>query len=186
MGSEMERRTSILAAMFGVGVFALSAQVLFLREVLVAFSGNELSIGAVVGAWLIGVGGGALSARLLGLVFRGSAVQDRWLALLPLILSICLPLQVYGVRSVRLLLSAPAGTYAPFGLVLASSLLLMLPSSFSVGMFFPVAAARLTALTGALQDEPGDMAVSQVYTVDAAGSMVAGILLTYVLLPLFR
>ena len=46
-------RKGVLRAMFLLGTFATLAQVTFVREMLVVFHGNELTIGLILGSWLI-------------------------------------------------------------------------------------------------------------------------------------
>ena len=55
----------LLVAMFCLGAFAAIAQVLFVRETLVVFFGNELSIGVMFASWLLGISLGAFAARFL-------------------------------------------------------------------------------------------------------------------------
>ena len=53
------KRISIIAA-FLVGVNAIISQVILIRELLVNFSGNELSVGIILASWLIGGALGSL------------------------------------------------------------------------------------------------------------------------------
>lgn len=171
--------------MFCVGAFALAAQVLFLREMLVVFLGNELGIGAIFAAWLLGIGAGATSARALtGRGRAGTGIIAGTLAWL-LVLSACLlPVQVFAIRIARSLLHVPVGECASFGSIFAGALGMFLPTCFVVGMVFPLACHLLEQVrigTG----EGQTSTVSEVYTSEALGSMVGGILLTFVLLSRF-
>jgi len=178
----------ILAAMFCIGIFSVLAQVTFMREMLVVFYGNELSIGTILACWLLGIGAGASSTRL----FRRrlpDAGRIQWLLSgVLLLLSVALPAQVYAVRTLRLLLNVPAGEYVSFGAILLSSFLVFLPSCLGTGLFFPLACEALVRGTtdpaeGRHEMAGGAGAVSLVYTFEAAGSMIGGIALTYILLP---
>ena len=95
----------VTAAMLGVGAVAVLVQVTMLRELLVVFYGNELSVGAIMGCWLLGVGLGALSARGLRRDGRFAGWTRHLLTVVPLAVVCLLPLQVWGVRSVRLWLA---------------------------------------------------------------------------------
>lgn len=142
--------------MFFLGVFSILAQVMFMREMLVAFFGNELSIGTILACWLIGISLGAFSARFV--IGRFSCVlRVEWiLTTLLIILSVMLPLQVYVVRAVRLLLHVPMGEYAPFGTILVSALVIFFPTCYSIGLFFPFACEVLArGQTGVTGGSPG-------------------------------
>ena len=45
------------------GFTAMASQIVFMRELLIVFYGNELSIGLILGAWLIA---GAVGSSILG------------------------------------------------------------------------------------------------------------------------
>ena len=49
----------ILPVLAWIGFFSMIAQVLLMRELLVSFEGNELSLGIVLGGWLIWTGIGS-------------------------------------------------------------------------------------------------------------------------------
>ena len=49
------------ALLFCAGLYAMLAQILLLRELLVAFYGNELTLGAALTAWLALIGAGSRS-----------------------------------------------------------------------------------------------------------------------------
>lgn len=207
------QRARILAAMFCLGAFSVLAQVTFMREMLVAFFGNELSIGTILACWLIGISLGAFSARFILSRFprpepactgsnrsvEGSrTLRVEWiLTSLFLILSVVFPLQVYVMRTVRLLLHVPMGEYAPFGTIFLSALLIFFPTCYSIGLFFPFACEVLAELRASGFGVPrsefrvpssafkqqGVSAVSLIYTFEAMGSMLGGAILTFVLLP---
>jgi len=67
----------ILAIMFFVlGGFAVTAQAIFLREFLVVFLGNELSLGLILSTWLLGVAFGAwIGTRISGRLGRLAHLQ---------------------------------------------------------------------------------------------------------------
>ena len=174
------RKGAILWSMFCLGAFSLIAQVTSMREMLVAFFGNELTIGTTLACWLVCVCLGALAARLV--VNRIDAARMRLVSGSLLVgVAVVLPIQVYVLRTIRGLIAAPIGEYVPFGAILGVAFLVFLPCCFMIGFFFPIA-CRLLAGTGEVSD---DSAVSLVYGFEAAGSMTGGIILTFVLLPHF-
>ncbi|MBU1735991.1 MAG: hypothetical protein KKC28_01455 [Verrucomicrobia bacterium] len=165
----------ILALMVCMGVYALLAQVLLLREFLVVFFGNELTIGAVFSAWLVLIGAGSLLAT--SLVARWP--EERLRVLLVVLLTLAaflLPLQVWVIRIVRTALHVAYGEYAPFFSILASLAVILAPGCLIIGIVFPCA-CRLAARQLPARQLP--FAVSRVYAVESLGSMAAGVAFSF-------
>jgi len=174
-------RLRLLAAVFLLGCYATLAQVVFTREMLVVFFGNELCLGTILAAWLLCIGAGSLAGRAALRRIRAPrlpavlAAALAWLAL-------ALPPQIAAMRAVRLLWHVPPGEYATFGTVVASVCLLFLPSCLGVGLFFPLACRALPAAP-ARPPAAASSPTAAVYTVESAGSMAGGVALTFLLLP---
>lgn len=169
---------SPLVAMLCVGAVSTCSQVVLLREMLAAFSGNELTIGGILGIWLLGVAAGASACRLFLHAVRSRRVSRGLFACLLLLLACLLPLQVLFVRHARLLLGVGVAAYASLGqIVLVAAVAGILPC-LAVGFCFPLATrlAQHDDLTVRLAP------ASRVYTAEGAGSALVGALLTFVLL----
>lgn len=165
-----------------MGAAAALTQVLFAREFLIAFFGNELCIGVVLAAWFVGIGVGALAARL---VAGRRGAPERFARALPwtlLAFALLLPVQFWAVRSVRLLIGAGAGEYAPLGRTVAAALLILFPSGAAIGMFFPFACGALSS-AGDRRANDAVAGISRAYAFESLGSMFGGIVMTYALLP---
>ncbi len=182
---------SFPGAMFCLGFFAVMAQVVFIRELFVVFLGNELSIGAALACWFTGIGAGAVSSEL-GARFRPvRSSAKRLLCALLVVMAVLLPVQVYGIRIARLILSVPVGEYAPLGKLIGFAFLIFLPTSLGVGLIFPFACeagapSRRTSNrdSGDKERRSGMRSVSVLYVAEAFGSMTGGVILTFILLPL--
>ncbi|MFH1477036.1 MAG: hypothetical protein ABIH24_06065 [Verrucomicrobiota bacterium] len=160
----------ILALMFYMGVYGLMAQILLLREFLVVFFGNELTIGAMFSAWLVLIGAGSLLAKLL--VARVSAECLRILLVVLLTLAaFLLPLQVGMIRIVRTVFQVAYGENVAFFPMLAGLAAILAPGCLIIGIAFPCA-CRLAARHQLF-------AVSRVYTAESLGSMVAGAVFSF-------
>ena len=175
--------------MLCLGFFSVQAQVLFVREMLVVFLGNELSIAVLLASWLLGIGAGALAAGFFVDRFRSPRRLRVVLGAFVLAPGLLLPAQVLLVRGLRGVLDMPVGEYSPIGVVLGSAVLLFLPLCVCVGCCFPFA-CRVLACGGpgdAQKAMPGAGSgadeASRVYAIEAAGSMAGGAVLTYGLLP---
>ncbi len=181
-GRGAERR--VLASMFCLGLFSIIAQVTCVREMLVAFFGNELTVGVVLATWLASISLGAFAARLMLARVDNADRLRRVLCVLGVCLALLLPLQVHWIRIARSVFGVSSGTYAPLGVVFGCSAVAFLPSCALIGLFFPVACARLAAARrGRGEGEFPAAPASRVYTWEAVGSMLGGAGLTYLLLP---
>ncbi len=176
------KKTPFLSATFCCGVFASMAQVLFVRETLVVFHGSELSIGAVMASWLAGVAVGAAVARFLAV--RVSVGRLAWWPSgLLAVGGLVAPLQILGIRVARSIAGVPQAEYGSLGYALACSLLLFAPTAVIVGIFFPTAC--ILASKNEIKEGGGRIgALSRVYAAESVGSMVGGVVLTWVALPL--
>lgn len=159
------------------------AQVLLLREFMVALLGHEVVIGVFMGNWLLAVALGSVLAGWLT-VGQGRPVRDaRLLACLLGAQAFLLPAQVLLVRNLRTLLGVPPGEWVELAATFWSSLAIVLPTCLSVGLAFPLACRILTASRPGVTPASAAAPVAWAYAMDGAGSMAGGILLTFALLP---
>ena len=162
---------------FLLGLYSLSAQVVLAREILVVFWGNELVIALTLAAWLAGIGTGAL---LTGAAGRAKGSDPTSLVVTELLMLLLLPLSVALIRTSRSLLDVPAGELVPFVKVAAGAFLLVFPIGYLVGAVFPLACRLL------FSTEEKGKTITRIYVIEAAGSMAGGLLLTFLLIPLFH
>ena len=84
-----------------IGFCGLIAQVVVLREMVVTFYGNELSIGVMLGAWLLWTGLGSLG---LGRLARRLGQPQLWLAGALVVGAVALLATVAGARGLKIVL----------------------------------------------------------------------------------
>ena len=126
----------VLFSMVFIGCYATIAQVLIIREFMVVFFGNELCLGIILGTWLFGVAFGAAT---------GGRIVDRLREHIPaftfvlVLMCVILPLELISIRVLRYILNVPAGQYIPILSLLFSSVLIITPFSFTIGLAFPLA-----------------------------------------------
>ncbi len=164
-----------------LGVYAQIAQALLAREGLVAFYGNELSLGAFYGGWLWWLALGSL----LAVRWRARPWVMRPLPLLRALV-LALPLLLLGqmllLRGVRLLLDVSPSEFIPLGQMFLALLVATLPSGLALGLAFPLACRALRPTPAADTDLRGSVAgVSRLYVFDALGALLGGLLFTFVL-----
>ncbi|MBC7225116.1 MAG: hypothetical protein H5T59_12740, partial [Anaerolineae bacterium] len=173
-------RRSLDVAFLLMGFTFTIAQTILARELLVAFSGNELSIGLVLGCWLLlEAAGSAWAGRL----------APRWppepvlYALLQVLLALVLPLTVWLAFGVRNLVGVQPGEgIGPIPTAL-TSLLLLLPVGLVDGAMFSVGCHVL--LGRAPRPAPGEgqgvPGISRVYALEAVGGIAGGFAFTWIL-----
>jgi predicted membrane-bound spermidine synthase len=159
-------------AFAAIGALAVVHQTILVREFLAVFSGNELTLALVLAGWLLGVALGAWSGGALG---RKPGLAEIFLFLGTAALIAAGPLSVLIVRDARDFLSIPVGQYASFEQLALAALLIGVPSAFPVGFLFPVA--------GTVASELGKKSTSigSVYTWEALGATLGGLIFTFIL-----
>lgn len=162
------------AALALIGLTAVIAQVVLLRELLVVFYGNELSLALVLASWLLWT---ALGSVLLGrLPARSPRLR---MAILQVAAAFAFPATIFAVRASRAFFAAtPGEVLAPGVMLLVSFAALSVFCLVSGGLF--AAGSRLYAAEAAA---PTGAATSSVYLLEAAGSTAGGLLASLVLTP---
>ncbi len=153
---------------FLVAGFTLAVlQTLAIRELLVSFSGSELSVGLILGAWLLVQ---ALGSGLAGCFADRLPDRPAGYATLQGLLAVTLLPCLALVLRARGLLGAVPGETISFLPALAVSLLALAPWGLLGGAAFVVGCRGMPA-------------VGRVYALEAAGSAAGGAAFTYLLLP---
>jgi len=165
----MSDRKLILLAVGALGFSCVMTQLALMRELLGAFSGNELVLGLVLGNWLLLMGIGAWLGRTsdklrnpLGVLI----IAQILLAVLPL-------LQVFLLRILRNVVfvrGAAVGVSETF----PGALILLLPYCLTAGYALTLACLLLTR-------EEGASGIGRVYVADSLGSIGGGVLFSFVL-----
>jgi len=172
-------RISLTVAFWLMGFTFSVTQALIARQLLVSFAGNELSIGLVLGSWLLleAIGSGLLG-RLAGRV----PLRPATFATLQVLLALLLLPSVYVALTVRRLMGVIPGEGMSLPPMLLASFLILTPLGLVDGTMFTIGCrvyARLTAATGD-QETP---AVGRVYVAEAVGGIVGGVIFTYLFIP---
>jgi spermidine synthase len=165
----MKPVNAVLLAGGVLGFSYATTQLALMRELLVAFSGNEMVLGFVLGGWLLLMGIGTLAGR----------VSDRlsqplvWLSVCLVVLALVPPIQVFVLRWLRNVIFTRGAEVEP-AQTLCSVLVVLLPYCVPGGLALALTSASLLASNGA-------NAVSRIYTADAIGSVAGGLLFSLVL-----
>ena len=168
-------RLALSAAFLLMGFTFSVSQVLLMRELMVSFAGNELSIGLVLGSWfLLEALGSWLLGRAVARVDNGRAVYARLQILLALILFPVLWMALH----VRRLTGAVPGQGLGLPTIGLVSFALLIPVALVDGAMFTVGCRAASGLGRGEAD-----AVRRVYVLEALGGIIGGLVFTYSFIP---
>lgn len=158
-----------------IGFTAVVAQIVLMRELLVVFHGNEISLGVVLACWLLWTAVGSGPAGRLAARW-GS--PRRTVAALQAALAVVFPLTIMAVRAGAVAYGAAPGEILGPGPMFLTSFVAL--SAFCVvsGALF-AAGGRLYAVDRSAATAE---ATSSVYLLEAAGAAVGGVLASFVLI----
>jgi len=166
-------RLTLDGAFMLMGLTFTVTQALLVRELMVSFAGNELSIGLVLGSWLLLEAlGSALLGRLASRAKDDGAAYACWQILLALLL---MPM-LYAALNLRRLVGAVPGQGLGLPTIFLTSFLLLTPVALVDGAMF-VAGCKMATLA----HSDSSAAVRRVYIGEAIGGIIGGFAFTYCL-----
>lgn len=169
----------ILIVALLLGLTSQVVQVVFLRDLLMVFHGNELSIGIILAAWMAWVGLGSYAGSFVS----ARCARPRTLLVGTAIgLVVTLPATIVLLRELRAVFSIPPAAQLSLIDIALSSILLMAPACFLLGIHF-VCIVRLWRDESQSSDAA---AAGKTYVSEALGSAVGGILFSLVLIHLLN
>jgi spermidine synthase len=158
-----------------IGFTAVIAQVLLMRELIVAFQGNEITLGVMLACWLLWT---AMGSAVVDRLTRRLASPRSLVAGLQTAVALVLPFTVAAVRGGRSLLHAVPGELpGPGTIFVASAVSLSLVCLLSGWLF--AAGSRLYSQERRASLET---ATSAVYVLEALGSGIGGLLVSLLLI----
>ena len=154
-----------------IGFTAAIAQIVLMRELMVVFYGNEISLGLMLGSWLFWTAAGS------GIAGRFAREPRRLMAGLEALVAVALPATILAVRASKAVLeTVPGESLGPGPMLLGSLLTLSVFCVLSGALF--AAGSRLYADQAATS--MGE-ATGSVYLLEALGSAAGGVLAGLVL-----
>lgn len=164
-------KNRILFALLLMGFTSLTVQVLLIREFLICFYGNELTIGLILGNWII------LEAIGSSISSRFSQKNKRpflFYCILQCLIALYFPYAIYLIRIVKNFLPLTAGEGAGIIPIFISSFFILAPLSIFDGAQFPLGCR----IWKDYAKKPIE-SVGQVYIFEAIGFIIAGPIFTY-------
>jgi len=172
---KLQVRLTLGAAFLLMGFSFSVTQSLLVREMLISFAGNELSIGVMLGSWLLLEAlGSALLGRLAARVGHGARPYARLQILFALLL---MPV-LYLAFNARHLMGGVPGQGFGLPLILSASFLLLIPLGLVDGAMFTLGCQVDDAFR-----RGGVSTVGRVYVCEAIGGIIGGLVFTYLFIP---
>jgi spermidine synthase len=167
-------KTNFLLACVLLGFTSMVAQIVFFREMMVSFYGNELCLGVMLAVWLFWVGtGSALGNEIAKKVSYSPRRLSPWY----LLISVATLFTIVFIRfSKQILGTAPAeivGFLPMFVFTFAAMSLLCL----CLGIAFVLNSKSWTS------DERFVFSVNRVYLLESVGAAAGGLLVTFLFIP---
>lgn len=160
------------AAIIVMGFSAASSQVLVLRELLVVFNGNELTIGIILANWLILEALGSFLSKEKASIARRPLAN---IALIQICISVSTILAIMAVRTFRYCLDIPSGESLGIFYIFCVSFAVLFPIAFMDGVLFPYGCRSLSSY------QKREEVPAYVYLLQATGAASAGIILIFTL-----
>jgi spermidine synthase len=157
-----------------LGAVSQIAQVLFLRELLMVFHGNELSIGIILAAWLAWTGAGSRLGTVLSVRSRN---PFRLLILCTAGILPLLPATIWLIRGLRRFFNVLPGAYLTLTDMALSAFLVLAPACLLLGIQFVL----LSRVWRERSETSDTSAGGKTYLVEAAGNMLGGLTFTFLL-----
>jgi len=175
MSCAKQPESAVTAALALVGFSAVIGQIVLMRELIVVFNGNEISVGIMLATWLFWTAAGSsLSSRF---ALSGNNAR-RAVAALECLLGVSLLPTIWALRASRTFFqTVPGELVGPVPMLLASLACLSVFCLVSGSLF--VVATRMYEQECAVSAR---VATSTAYLLEAAGSGSGGILASIVLL----
>jgi spermidine synthase len=181
----MQAQKRFVFSLIVMGISGIVAQILLLRELLISFYGNELSIGIILANWLLLESVGAF---FLGKQIDKTRAKIELFIFVTLLFSVFLPGAVYLTRISKNLFSGTPGETVGISRIFFSSFLVFLPICLTHGALFTFGCKIHSSFTNKDSARAGYPAssIGKVYIYETIGTISGGILFTFLLIPYFQ
>ncbi len=161
-----------------LGICAICAQSIFIRELHALFSGTEFVVGVLLASWMLWVGAGGLAGGRILKRISGENSQ-RLFEIFSIVAALLLPVTVLAIRYGRGSFEVPSGELPPFLPALVFSVFIFVPFGMIYGLIYNLASMMWGGGGGELKK-----GVSRAYIWDALGSLLGALIFSLILIPM--
>lgn len=180
-----DKNYNLFFAVFAFGFASMVGQILLLRELIVVFYGNELSVGIMLASWLFWVAVGSWGINNVLHFIEGKLKIENLLSFLfPYLLisvSAILPLSIFLVRNIKNILKVSAGEIIGLVPMSISSFLVLAPICILFGLLFAIS-CRLVSYKA----EKAPVNIGVVYIIEATGAALGGLAFVFILVHILK
>ena len=159
-----------------LGGSGIISQIILLRELIITFSGNELSIAIILANWVILE---AFGSYLFGRLTERRRPEGTFF-ILTLFFSVSLPLVLYLARIIKSVISPIPGVGLDLFSIFLTTLVILIPISLIHGGLF----ATVCKLYSDWKRIKGS-AAGRVYYIETGGTIIGGLITSFLLIPIF-
>jgi len=170
----MNPKRRLNAAAFILGLTSMIGQIIIIRELVVVFYGNELSLGVILASWLFWTSFGSYA---LGRLVDKLKSKEKLLSYIQLLTAIALPLNIFIIRNVKSILNIAPGKIIGFVPMLGSSFLSLSFICILLGFTFTLISKIATRETRLPSAEIG-----KIYLLEGVGASIGGLIYSFFLI----
>jgi len=169
----------LIIAFVAMGFSSMISQVVLMRELILFFTGNELTLGIILAFWLLWT---AIGSGASGKLIEFSSTPIKLLIISQFLLVILLPLSVVFIRLARNIFSIPIGEMTSPIFIVIVPILALAPVCIIVGFLYTLGCKLLSQIS-----QVNDSSVpGRVFLLEAIGSGVAGFIASIILFRYFE
>jgi len=170
----IKKETGLFYAVIALGISSVITQIIYLREFLNVFSGNELIFGIILASWMMLTASGAYIGKYTVKIRR----RERYLIILQILSAIFPLLTVFLLRWLRNIIF-PVGSMLSIPDGIFISLTFLAPYCLISGFLF-------TFFSIVLSEKLNSNQISRVYYFDTLGSIIGGAIFSFILVFLLN
>jgi len=160
-----------------LGLTSMIGQIIIIRELIVVFYGNELSLGIILASWFFWIAFGSL---VLGRLVDFIPFKEKLLSYLQLALSILIPLNIFFIRLIKSILKIPAGKIIGLTQMLGSSFVSLSLVCALLGLIF-ILISKIAAKDNNLAPKQ----VGRIYLLEGLGASIGGLIYAFFLIKTY-
>jgi len=173
------KKSHLLLVFIVMGFSAMISQIVLLRELVLFFIGNELTLGIILACWLLLT---AIGSGWIGKLVAHVSHPVKLLIFCQLLLALLLPGSVVFIRSSRLIFSIPTGEMTSPIFMLIVPIISLGPGCIIIGFLYTLGCKLLSQVPG---QSPASIP-GRVFLFEAIGSGVAGFIASIILFRYFE
>lgn len=157
-----------------LGLTSMIGQIIIIRELIVIFYGNELSLGIILATWLFWV---SVGSAILGRFIDRLKAKEKLLSNVQLLTSIVLPLSIFLIRNIKSILNIPAGRIIAFIPMFGASFVSLSIIGIMLGFTF-----TLISRLAAEKTKSAPAATGNIYLLEGLGASIGGLAYSFFLI----